>query len=60
MRLDARQLRNVFEALYLDAIVRSLLLSAIATLACLLIGFPVALHDRACSAGAGSSLLLSR
>jgi spermidine/putrescine transport system permease protein len=33
---------NVFEGLYLDAIVRSLLLSVSATLACLLIGFPVA------------------
>jgi ABC-type spermidine/putrescine transport system permease subunit I len=33
---------NVFEGLYLDAIVRSLLLSVGATFACLLIGFPVA------------------
>jgi ABC-type spermidine/putrescine transport system permease subunit I len=33
---------DVFQGLYLDAIVRSLLLSAAATLACLLIGFPVA------------------
>jgi spermidine/putrescine transport system permease protein len=34
---------NVFEGLYLDAILRSLALSASATLACLLVGFPVAL-----------------
>jgi ABC-type spermidine/putrescine transport system permease subunit I len=33
---------NVFEGLYLDAILRSLLLSAAATVACLVIGFPVA------------------
>jgi ABC-type spermidine/putrescine transport system permease subunit I len=33
---------NVFQGLYLDAILRSLLLSASATVACLLIGFPVA------------------
>jgi ABC-type spermidine/putrescine transport system permease subunit I len=34
--------RHVFEGLYLDAILRSLLLSVSTTLACLLIGFPVA------------------
>jgi spermidine/putrescine transport system permease protein len=33
---------DVFEGLYLDAILRSLLLSASATIACLVIGFPVA------------------
>ena len=33
---------NVFQGLYLDAIVRSLILSVSATLACLLVGFPVA------------------
>jgi ABC-type spermidine/putrescine transport system permease subunit I len=33
---------EVFQGLYLDAMVRSLLLSAGATVACLLIGFPVA------------------
>jgi ABC-type spermidine/putrescine transport system permease subunit I len=33
---------SVFQGLYLDAIVRSLILSLSATLACLLVGFPVA------------------
>ena len=33
---------NVFQGLYLDAIVRSLILSVSATLACLLVGYPVA------------------
>jgi spermidine/putrescine transport system permease protein len=33
---------NVFEGLYLDALTRSLVLSAAATIACLLVGFPVA------------------
>jgi ABC-type spermidine/putrescine transport system permease subunit I len=33
---------NVFQGLYLDALLRSLLLSAVSTLACLLVGFPVA------------------
>jgi ABC-type spermidine/putrescine transport system permease subunit I len=33
---------NVFQGLYLDAILRSLLLSVGATVACLIIGFPVA------------------
>lgn len=36
--------RHVFESLYLHAIGRSLLLSAIATLVCLLVGFPVAYY----------------
>jgi ABC-type spermidine/putrescine transport system permease subunit I len=48
---------NVFEGLYLDAIVRSLLLSASATFACLLIGFPVA-YTIARTPGRGQLILL--
>ena len=42
--LDDVQLRQVFQSLYLSAIGRSLLLSTGATLACLLVGFPVAYY----------------
>jgi spermidine/putrescine transport system permease protein len=48
---------NVFQGLYLDAIVRSLILSVGSTLACLLIGFPVA-YTIARTRGRGQLILL--
>lgn len=48
---------NVFEGLYLDAIVRSLLLSVSATFACLLVGFPVA-YTISRTRGVGQLILL--
>jgi ABC-type spermidine/putrescine transport system permease subunit I len=48
---------NVFQGLYLDAIVRSLILSAGSTIACLIIGFPVA-YTIARTKGRGQLILL--
>jgi spermidine/putrescine transport system permease protein len=48
---------NVFQGLYLDAIVRSLILSAGSTIACLIIGFPVA-YTIARTRGRGQLILL--
>ncbi len=48
---------NVFQGLYLDAIVRSLILSVGSTIACLLIGFPVA-YTIARTRGRGQLILL--
>jgi ABC-type spermidine/putrescine transport system permease subunit I len=48
---------NVFQGLYLDALVRSLILSAGSTIACLIIGFPVA-YTIARTKGRGQLILL--
>ena len=53
-----RNYTSVFEGIYLDAIFRSLLLSVGATVACLLIGFPVA-YTIARARAAGSSCCCS-
>ena len=37
---------DIFQKLYLEPVLRSFAVSAASTLACLVIGFPVALHDR--------------